>query len=118
MASILLQSKVALSSLIEEPTYYLNRITPRKVFKDGKATDDILGYVYTVTNTETYQQIDVLVEQKEALIDQTALEQMQENGEKLFVEFDAAYIKPYYSTKTKSVEDSIRAKAVSVIESD
>lgn len=118
MASILLQSKVALSSLIEEPTYYLNRITPRKVFKDGKATDDILGYVYTVTNTETYQQIDVLVEQKEALIDQTALEQMQENGEKLFVEFADAYIKPYYSTKTKAVEDSIRAKAVSVIEAD
>ena len=118
MASILLQSKVALSSLIEKPTYYLNRITPRKVFKDGKATDDILGYVYTVTNTETYQQIDVLVEQKEALIDQTALEQMQENGEKLFVEFADAYIKPYYSTKTKAVEDSIRAKAVSVIEAD
>lgn len=118
MASILLQSKVALSSLIEEPTYYLNRITTRKVFKDGKATDDILGYVYTVTNTETYQQIDVLVEQKEALIDQTDLEQMQENGRKIFVEFAEAYIKPYYSTKTKMVEDSIRAKSVSVIESD
>lgn len=112
MASILLQSKVPVESLIKEPTYYLNRITPRKVYKDGKATDDILGYVYTVTNTETYQQIDVLVEQKEALIDQIDLEQMQENGEKLFVEFADAYIKPYYSVKTKSIEDSIRAKAV------
>ena len=116
MASILLQSKVALSSLIEEPTYYLNRITPRKVFKDGKATDDILGYVYTVTNTETYQQIDVLVEQKKALINQIDLEQMQENGAKIFVEFADSYIKPYYSAKTKMVEDSIRAKDVTVVD--
>ena len=108
MASILLQSKVALSSLIEEPTYYLNRITPRKVFKDG--------YVYTVTNTETYQQIDVLVEQKKALINQIDLEQMQENGAKIFVEFADAYIKPYYSAKTKMVEDSIRAKDVTVVD--
>ena len=38
--------------------------------------------------------------------------ELQQEGKKVFVEFDNAVVKPYYSERTKAIEDSIKADAI------
>lgn len=115
VASILTKKRVPLEYIMSEPVYYLNRVAQRKVYRDGKPTKDIAGYVYTVTNTQSFDQINVFVEHQKALMEQDELETLQENGEQIFVEFVDASWRPYYSKKTADIEDSIRAKDVSLV---
>ena len=92
-----------------EPVYYLNQVAPRFKYSEGKRTDECLGYVYTGTNTETYRQIQVFVGQAQPLITPEELEELHLEGKKIFVEFIDATVRPYYSERTKSLEDSIKA---------
>lgn len=112
MASLIVRMLIELLSVIPYSKYYLNSVSVRFRYLNGAKTDQIAGYVYTVTNTETFDQIHVLVEQDKPLITSEALTELQQEGKKVFVEFDNAVIKPYYSERTKSLEDSIKADAV------
>ena len=112
MPSLVLKMLIQLLSVIPYPKYYLNSVSVRFRYLNGQKTDQIAGYVYTVTNTETFDQIHVLVEQDKPLITPETLAEFQQEGKKVFVEFDNAVIKPYYSERTKSIEDSIKADAV------
>lgn len=118
MATILNKVKILLNNVIEEPSYFCNSITTRYKYNNGQRTDEIAGYVYTATNIDTYDQIHVLVEGKKPLMSPEKLENLQEQGEKTFVEFINAVIKPYYSERTKSIEDSIRADEVKLVETN
>lgn len=113
MASLVVKALLALKDLIPDPVYFCNGCSPRYRYENGQKTDEIIGYVYTATNTETFQQIRVLVEQKKPLMAPEKLTELQESGEKVFIEFENATVKPYYSERTKSVEDSIKADSVS-----
>lgn len=115
MASLFVKRYIELLSVIPYPEYYLNFYTVRYKYLNRQKTDQIAGYVYTVTNTETFDQIHVLVEQDKPLITSETLAQFQQEGKKVFVEFDHAMIKPYYSERTKSIEDSIKAEAVHMV---
>lgn len=112
MASLIVRMLIELLSVIPYTKYYLNSISVRFRYLNGQKTAQVAGYVYTVTNTETFDQIHVLVEQDKPLITPEALTELQQEGKKVFVEFDNAVIKPYYSERTKSIEDSIKADAV------
>ena len=112
MASLIVRMLIELLSVIPYPKYYLNSHSVRFRYLNGQKTDQIAGYVYTVTNTETYDQIHVFVEQDKPLITSETLAELQSEGKKVFVEFDNAIIKPYYSERTKSIEDSIKADAI------
>lgn len=112
MVSLINGKVFNLPTLIEEPIYFLNAVRPRKEFIDGKATNKILGYVYVATNTENYRQIEVFVEQTQPLIAPDKLEELQEEGERIFVEFESAVVKPYYNVRNQRLEDSIKAKSV------
>lgn len=115
MSSLILKQAILLLSIIAEPIYYLNAVTPRYAYKDGQRTEDIIGYMYTVTNIDSFDQINILVENKPAAISPEKLSELQNAGEKTFVEFENAIVKPYYAERTKSIEDSIKADGVHIV---
>lgn len=103
---------IPLVNLIEEQRFFLNKITARYVYENGQRTEQISGYLYTVTNIETFDQISIFVEQQKPLLPINKFESLRAEGGKIFVQFDEAIIRPYYSERTKQIEDSIRAKNV------
>lgn len=117
MPSILLRRKkeLPLISFIPEPVYCVNNIRPRYAYKGGKPTDIIEGYTYTVTNTGTYDQISIVVKQSAPIISEEELAECQERNENTFVEFINARFRPYYSDRTHSIEDSIKADDVEIV---
>lgn len=117
MASKILKMIFHLNEIIFEPVYYLNHISIRMKYENRQRTDEVAGYVYLVTNTDTFDQISVFVEQKKPLLEPEKLEELQNKGEKVFVEFENAVLKPYYSERTKSLEDSIKADNVTLVKS-
>lgn len=118
MASKILKMIFHLDEIIVEPVYYLNQITVRMKYENGQRTDEVAGYVYLVTNTDTFDQISVFVEQSKPLLEPEKLEALQNSGEKIFVEFQNAVLKPFYSTRTNSLEDSIKADNVTIVKNN
>lgn len=118
MASLVVKALFSLTSIITEPVYYLNSVSARYDYVNGKRTDKLLGYTYTVTNIDTFDQIHVFVEQEKPLITTDKLHECQASGKKIYVEFTNATIKPYYSDRTHSIEDSIKAVSIQLVETD
>lgn len=112
MASLLVKRLFALKDLIAEPVYYCNSIKVVFRYENGAKTDEIQGHKYLVTNTDTFTQLEVFVAGSKPLLTPERLEELQEAGERIFVEFHNAVVKPYYSERTHSIEDSIKAEAV------
>ena len=84
-------------------------------YVDNRRTDTILGEVYDVTNIESYNRYHVFVPDLPPVMDMEEFEQIQENGQKLFLEFQDATVTPYYNERSRSIEDSIRAKGVRIV---
>ena len=61
-----------------------------------------------VSNTDAFEKIREYLDQNKPLLTET--EELQEAGERIFVEFENAIVKPYYSERTHSIEDSIKAR--------
>lgn len=116
MKSLITKYRIPLKLMIDEPVYFLNLIAVRYVYKDGNRTDQVAGNVYTVTNTETFDQINILVENPKPLIPIDEFEALRESGEKVFVTFENATIRPYYNERTRDIQDSIKATKVSRVE--
>lgn len=114
MASLVVKALLALKDVVPEPIYNCNEISPRYKYVDGKRTDEISGYVYTATDIKKYTQIHVLVEQKKPLMTPEKLAELQAADQNVFIEFENAVVKPYYSERTKTIEDSIKADGVSL----
>lgn len=112
MKSLVAQKGVPLASLISEPTYFLNQIAVRYAYKDGKRTDEIAGYVYTVTNTESYEQICVTIEGNKPLMSIEKFTLLREQGEKIFIQFQGGIVRPYYSETMKAIQDSVKASDI------
>lgn len=108
----MVKRNISLEDIIPEKVYFLNDINPRMKYEDGKRTKEVAGYVYLATNTDSFDQIQVFVEQSKPLFASEELEKMQSSGRKIFIEFVDARIKLYYSERTRSIEDSIKAQNV------
>lgn len=116
MASLLVKRLFALKGLIAEPVYYCHGVRIIFRYENGTKTEEVQGHKYLVTNTDTFEQIEVFVAGITPLITPERLEELQEAGERIFVEFENAVVKPYYSERTHSIEDSIKADAVHLVE--
>ncbi len=117
MSSLFLEKTITLDSIFSEPVYFLNRITPKYQYVDGKRTETIVGYNYTVTNTGDFDRCTVGVLGDQPLLDPDQFLEKQAAGEKIFVEFpDGAVIRPYYNEAQRQVCDSIRAKSIRILE--
>lgn len=116
MASLLVKRLFALKGLIAEPVYYCHGVRIIFRYENGAKTEEVQGHKYLVTNTDTFEQIEVFVAGSTPLLTPERLEELQESGERFFVEFENAVVKPYYSERTHSIEDSIKADAVHLVE--
>lgn len=116
MASLLVKRWLLLNGIVAEPVYYCHGIRIIFRYENGAKTDEVQGYKYLVTNTGSFEQIEVFVPGNKPLLTPEKLEELQEAGERIFVEFENAIVKPYYSERTHSIEDSIKADAVHLVE--
>ena len=116
MASLFLKRWLLLYGIVAEPVYYCHGIRIIFRYENGAKTDEVQGYKYLVTNTGSFEQIEVFVPGNKPLLTPEKLEELQEAGERIFVEFENAIVKPYYSERTHSIEDSIKADAVHLVE--
>ena len=116
MASLLVKRLFALKGLIAEPAYYCHGVRIIFRYENGTKTEEVQGHKYLVTNTDTFEQIEVFVAGSTPLLTPERLEELQESGERVFVEFENAVVKPYYSERTHSIEDSIKADALHLVE--
>lgn len=112
MRALSTQKGILLVYLIAGLTYFLNEIAVRYIYEDGKRTDEVAGYVYTVTNTESFDQINVLVEGTTPLMPIEKFNALRAENEKVFVRFENAVVRPYYSETMKSIQDSIKATGI------
>lgn len=116
MASLLVKRLFALKGLIAEPVYYCHGVRIIFRYENGTKTEEVQGHKYLVTNTDSFEQIEIFVPGNKPLLTPERLEELQESGERVFVEFENAVVKPYYSERTHSIEDSIKADAVHLVE--
>ena len=61
MASLLVKRLFALKGMIAEPVYYCNSIRVVFRYENGTRTDEVQGHKYLVTNTDTFEQIEVFI---------------------------------------------------------
>lgn len=115
--SKVLQTAFPLEAVEPEPVQILRDISPRFEYdNDGNRTKNVAGYVYDVVNTVSFNQYDILVEQTVPLMEPKELLNLREQGERILVTFQNARIRAYFSSRTNSYEDSVRADDVSLVE--
>lgn len=117
----LLQNKaIPLESIFPKSRFFVVSINPVKDFDEetNKVTDKIIGYKYLVVETYQYTRFQIKVIQDKPLMKADELERCMDRGENVFVVFKNATVKPYYSSRTKQLEDSILADGVILSEND
>lgn len=117
----LLQNKaIPLESIFPKSRFFVVSINPVKDFDEetNKVTDKIIGYKYLVVETYQYTRFQIKVIQDKPLMKADELERCMDRGENVFVVFKNATVKPYYSSRTKQLEDSILADGIILSEND
>lgn len=118
MSSILLNKALQLVAIFSEPVYILRSISQVFDYESGQKTDKVIGFKYEVVNTGNYEKISVKVEQKKPLISIEKLEELIEADEKIFIEFENAKCKQYYSQRTNTVEDTFTADDIMLVKAN
>lgn len=103
---------IPLETVCSGNQFVLKSVAPRYRFEDGKRTDKVDGYTYRLVSTETFDTFSVTVSQSSPVISEEALRASNEAGQHVFVELEDATITPYFSERTHSVEDSIKAVGI------
>lgn len=117
MSSILLNKNIYLESVVPEPVNILKSVNVRYQYENGKRTDTIAGHVYEVVNSKTLDTFNVLVEgSKKPIVTNDEIFAKNDEDMHIFVEFENARLRLYYSTVTNKIEDSIKADGVHIVE--
>lgn len=86
--------------------------------KDGNPTGKIVGKTITCVDLVNFEQIRVKVPITNIEITNEELVEARESGKRIFIEFDNAFVKPYWNSNSKSVEDSFIADDFHIVESE
>lgn len=117
--SKLLQKNIAIEVIEPERVFVLLLVTPVYAYgPDGKPTDTIVGYKYTVVNIDSFEKYEIKVEGTKPLISAELLAEKRENGEKLYVEFENATIRMYWNSRLNAYADSFKADGIHFVETD
>ncbi len=115
--SLLIGKSIPLNVITSEAVHALLEVTPIYEYdSNSRRTDKLLGHSYTVANLDTFDRYKVKVLGKSPLITSEELKLRRESGEKIFVEFDNAIIKMYWSRDQKSYADTISAQDIHFVE--
>ena len=118
MPSITMEKGIPLLKLTGNSPFGLASVVPRYRYENGRRTDKIEGFVYTAISIRTFDQFQVFVPGDRPVIEQSKLIELQEAGEQQFVQFRGAVLRTYYSERTHSIEDSVKANAVQLVQPD
>ena len=86
--------------------------------KDGNPTGEIVGKTITCVDLVNFEQIKVKIPKTNIEITNEELLEARENGKRIFIEFDNPFVKPYWNSNSKSVEDSFIADDFHIVESE
>ena len=116
--SILVNTYFDLHSIIDDPAMILQRIRPRKEYKDGAYTDNVIGFRYDCVETRDFNHLTISVDGRVPLMSDDQLQQLRQKGHKVVVEFENPRIMAYYNAQTDSIEDTIKAEGVHQVETN
>ena len=115
--SIVYNTDIPLVVFLGELVFILLNIVPVYEYDtENNKTDKVIGFSYIVVNTETFDKYSVKVLGSKPLLKSDELATRRENGEKVFVEFDNATVRVYWSSFKKSYADSFKADGISIVE--
>ena len=115
--SLVINKRIDLGALYPEMLFLLLRVTPIMEYdNEGKRTDKVIAYAYECVETKDFTHLKVRVDSLELPITNEGLQKLREEGEKVAVEFINPTIMAYINRTTNTIEDSIRADAVRLVE--
>lgn len=119
ISSFVVGTRFPLTAIISEILFLLMKITEIREFKDGKYNDNVLGYTYECVDLIDFRRLKIKIEgQKKPLMTNEALQELRQSGSKIFVEFENPTIMPFVNAKTNSLDDSIKADDVKLVENE
>ena len=83
--------------------------------ENHKPTSNIVGYSYTVANTDSFEKYNIKVLGGKPLMSPEELRERREKGERFIVEFDNATVKMYWDREAKTYADSYSADGISFV---
>lgn len=105
--------RVPLEALLKTTEFVLKAVRTKNAFKNGVRSEEVEGITYTVVDTRSFESLSITVlGQTVPIISQDELQAANERGEHIYVKPVGAVVTPYYSEKSQSVEDSIRASSM------
>ena len=115
--TFLRNKSIPLNAFMQELLFLLLGISAWYEYgEDGKRTDKILCYVYECVDTMNFDRFRIKIKgQTVPLMSNEDLQELREKGEKVAVEFTEPMVTLYWSSTTKSLEDSFSAKDVSLV---
>ena len=111
----LVQNKaIPLECIFPKSRFFVVNISPVNEFDETtkKSTEKV------IVETYQYTRFQIKVTQRTPLMTADELERRRDNGENVFVSFKNATVKPYYSSRTKQLEDSIAADEIILADRD
>jgi|GEM_PF-7019866 hypothetical protein len=118
MASLVINKSIPLSNVLSEDVLLLMGIVETKGYDaTGQPTGETVGYTLTLVELSGFQRIRVKVPKIKLPITPEELKEKSSNQERVFIELEDACLKPYFNSRTKSVEDSITAKDFIIVDS-
>lgn len=116
--TILLGYLIPLTYITGANPVILQRITETMGFdKDGNPTGTYVGYTIHCVETRNFKPLKVKIPLITLPITSDDLQEAKEADKYIFIKFKDGFIKPYYSSSTKTVEDSIIAQGFEVVKS-
>lgn len=117
--SLLLNKSVPLQYAGLDAVFILLSLKPTIGFdKDGKTTGECVGYTIVLVDTINFNQIKVKIPKVELAIKPEELQEARESGQRVFVELEEAFIKPYFNSTYNTIQDSITAKNFHIVETN
>lgn len=117
--SLLLNKSVPLQYACQEVVFILLAIKITMGFdKEGKPTGEGVGYTIVLVDTINFNQIKVKIPKVELAITPEELQEARENGQRVFVELEEAFIKPYFNSTYNTIQDSITAKNFHIVQTN
>ena len=117
--SLLLNKQVPLQYACPERVFILLAIKITMGFdKEGKPTGECVGYTIVLVDTINFNQIKVKIPKVELATTPEELQEARENGQRVFVELEEAFIKPYFNSTYNTIQDSITAKNFYIVQTN
>lgn len=119
LRTMLINKLIPLKYGCAEIVFILLGIKPTMGFdKEGKPTSECVGYTLNLVDTTDFNQLRVKIPKVELEITQEELEDARENGQRVFVELEEGFIKPYFNGTNNTIQDSITASNFHIIQTN